>query len=410
MRRLFMFWCCVLVMGRAVSMSAEVLTTPTPANPWIAFTTVSEYGDPDGFAWGQVGNVTPADYKVEVYIRVEGNWWTKPYLGDPFTLINSDSTWSCDIVTYPTDRCATEVAAFLVPIEAVANLCNPCTELPTIPGAPDCWIDRGPTPRYLSFAGYYWQVKRSDCLAGPGPNYFTDRPEDVWVDLEGNLHLTVSFHDGYWWCTEVINTASLGYGTYIIQTRSRVDAIDPNMVVGLFTWDTGSPETSYREMDIEFARWGDPSNATNAQYAVQPCSSCPGCEDRCHRFQVDLTEAEKDLTNYLIWQPGSVTFKSYLGVHLGHEPPSEDLIAEWTYAGPYTKVPGAENFRINFWLLNGLAPMSGLSDELVITGFACEGCAPTPTPLPALSATSTGGLLLTIIGLSILVLVTKRSI
>ncbi len=95
-----------------------------------------------------------------------------------------------------------------------------------------------------------------------------------------------------------------------------------------------------------------------------------------------MTEAEKDLTNYLIWQPGSVTFKSYLGAHLGHEPPSEDLIAEWTYTGPYTKVPGDENFRINFWLLNGLAPISGLGDELIVTGFACQDCAPTPTPSP----------------------------
>ena len=411
MKWLIIWWFCFFIAVAPVDLRATTLNTPTPAGPWISFTEVSEYGDPNGYASGEVGNVAYHDYQVEVYIKVGDSWWTKPYDYAPFSDVNdSTGTWDCDIVTYSTDKFATEIAAFLVPIDTSANLCLPCYNMPSIPGAPYAWFDRNASPRYISFAGYDWLVKRGDVPIGPGPNRFSVLPEDVWVDPDGNLHLTINQSGGYWWCTEVINTSSLGYGTYIIQTRSRVDIIDPNMVVGLFTWDTGSPETSYREMDIEFARWGDPSNATNAQYAVQPCSSCPGCEDRCHRFQVDLTEAVKDLTNYLIWQQGSVTFKSYLGAHLGHEPPSEDLITEWTYTGPYTKVPGAENFRINFWLLNGLAPISGVGAELIVTGFACQDCAPTPTPLPALSATSTGGLLLTIIGLSILVLVTKRSI
>lgn len=357
---------------------------PVVMNNWCApaidFTEIPEYGDPLGRVYGKVGNVDPTDYLVEVYIRVETVWWTKPYYAWPLTTISSDSSWFCDITTGGNDRCATEIAAFLVPTDATPTICSPCHQLPEIPEAvASCWIDRSPESRIISFAGYEWKVKRADCRFGPGPNYFSDREEDVWVDNEGNLHLTITEQDGKWYCTEVINTESFGYGTYIIQTRGRVDTIDPNMVIGLFTWETEAPEASYREMDIEFARWGDPGNDTNAQYVVQPCSQCPGCGDRCVRFQVDLTDQESDLTHYLIWEPGKLTFKTYRGQYLGSVPPEDDLITEWMYDGSYVKEPGNENFRFNFWLLGGYEPLNSLDDEFMVTGFAWQENTPTPT-------------------------------
>jgi hypothetical protein len=64
---------------------------------------------------GRVWDVVPNDYKVAVYIRVNGGWWTKPLWSNPLTSIGSDYRWTCDITTAPTDYLATNFIAFLVP-------------------------------------------------------------------------------------------------------------------------------------------------------------------------------------------------------------------------------------------------------------------------------------------------------
>lgn len=37
-------------------------------------------------------------------------------------------------------------------------------------------------PKILLFSGYEWLVKSSVITVGPGPNYFSDSDENVWVD------------------------------------------------------------------------------------------------------------------------------------------------------------------------------------------------------------------------------------
>ena len=41
----------------------------------------------------------------------------------------------------------------------------------------------------ISFAGHSWSVKGSTEPIGPGPNLFSTRGENVWVDAAGQLHL-----------------------------------------------------------------------------------------------------------------------------------------------------------------------------------------------------------------------------
>src|SRR5262249_29722144 len=126
-------------------------------------------------------------------------------------------------------------------------------------------------PRQLSFSGYDWLVKQSaDTRLGPGPNYFSDSPLSVWVDSAGRLHLRPERRSGRWYAAEVISVASFGYGTYRWYLDSPVDSFDPNVVLGLFTW-SDDPAYNHRELDIEFARWGNASYA-NGQYTVQPYS------------------------------------------------------------------------------------------------------------------------------------------
>jgi hypothetical protein len=221
----------------------------------------------------------------------------------------------------------------------------------------------GPGGPGLLFAGRRWLVKQSTTPVGPGPNRFSGRPEDVRVDADG-LHLTVSFRDGAWWSTEVILDENLGYGTYVFHTDSRVDLLDANIILGLFTWDDLAPPY-YREIDFEFARWGNPDDPTNAQYVVQPWDG-PG---NLVRFRVDLAEQDRKLTSVLGWSPGQVAMATYHGHLLPEALASHAPIASWTNTGPNVPQPGLENVRMNLWLRWGLPPLDGQGTEVVITNF-----------------------------------------
>lgn len=85
-----------------------------PGTPDITFTSVPAYGDTTELLRGEVQHVAPAGYRVAVYIRVAGLWWTKPSFADPTTWIAPSGRWTTDITTGGDDRHATQIAAYLV--------------------------------------------------------------------------------------------------------------------------------------------------------------------------------------------------------------------------------------------------------------------------------------------------------
>ena len=85
-----------------------------PGSPGIAITGVSAMGT-SGNASGKVSGVVPNGYVVATYIEVSGAWWIKPYSAST-TSINSDGSWSVDIDTGGSDKWATQVMVFLVPV------------------------------------------------------------------------------------------------------------------------------------------------------------------------------------------------------------------------------------------------------------------------------------------------------
>ena len=96
----------------------------------IAFTTVPPIGSEDWLE-GKVRFASPLTHDVAVYIRVGGNWWTKPSFDHPLTPIDLDGNWSCDIVTGGNDAQATEIAAFLWPAsEGEPPIADGLPELP----------------------------------------------------------------------------------------------------------------------------------------------------------------------------------------------------------------------------------------------------------------------------------------
>lgn len=313
---------------------------------------------------GRVYCVNPADYKIAAYIYVGGGWWTKPYWASPLTPIRADGTFTVDITTGGSDPYATQIAAFLVPNGYNPPLMSGGAELP-----PELYqnavaykiVDRPVVFKTLSFAGQTWYVKAAEWAADPGPCYYSDRPEDVWVDASGRLHLKIANHSGRWYCSEVFTTQQYGHGAYVFKLASPVDQLDKNAVLGLFTWDDTSAAYSHREIDIEMSRWGLASGP-NAQYVVSPWNSAG------HRYQFNLSLPETSSVHAFTWHADSVAFGSYRGSAWPADPAA--ALQTWTYTGTDVPPAGQGNARINLWLFNGAAPSDGQEIEIVVTEFS----------------------------------------
>lgn len=209
--------------------------------------------------------------------------------------------------------------------------------------------------RTIGFSGQTWRVKTSTTPVGPGPNTFSDSPRSVWVDGAGRLHLRVEQRGGRWYSAEVVATRSFGYGTYRWYLDSPVDSLDVNAVLGLFTWND-DPAYTHRELDIEFARWGNPTYS-NAQYTVQPWD-VPG-----NQYVFDQPLGLSQTTHSLAWTSDRADFQSLRGPSS-----SGPLIAQHTFTQGIPQA-GGENPRMNLWLFNGQPPTNGRPVEVVIRRF-----------------------------------------
>jgi hypothetical protein len=213
--------------------------------------------------------------------------------------------------------------------------------------------------RTIRFSGYIWRIRNTAVRrGGPGPNYFSSRRANVWLDGHGRLHLRAVKRGGRWYCAEVFSARSFGYGSYSFTLASRVNKLDRNAVLGLFTWDGAAPAYAYREIDIEFSRWGVRS-APDAQYVVQPWQHA-GNE---HRF--NLAPRGLFSTHSFHWSADRVLFSSSRGRSVD----SSRALQSWAYSGADVPPAGAAHARINLWLVNGKPPSSARSVEIVVEAF-----------------------------------------
>lgn len=354
------------------------VVTQDGTRPVLTLDYIPPYGSYENLR-GHVTGISPAAYKIAVYIKVSG-WWTKPYFVTPLTVIQNDGTWVADITTGGADVLATHLAVFLVPNGYTPPTMSGGVTLPSelYQNAIVYKLVPRPTPQAISFSGHQWEVKSASAPVGPGPNYFSNSPQDVWVDGSGYLHLNIVNRDGKWYSTEVVCIDPLEYGTYTLILGSRIDLLDKNVVLGFFTWDGDASQNNYREIDIEFSRWGD-ANAANAQYVIQPWSISG------NRYRYNLNLSGPLSAHRIDWRPDRIQFGSWDG--------SGGLLQSWTYSNaqyiPPT-APGAGNARINLWLMNGDAPSNAQSVEVIIKSFEFTpfiNSSPSATPAPPSDAT-----------------------
>jgi hypothetical protein len=196
--------------------------------------------------------------------------------------------------------------------------------------------------RVVQFSGRTWYVRNSPQLSGPGPNRFSDAANSVWVDATGALHLTIHRVKGKWQSSEVFSDP-LGRGTYTWSVDSGVNALDRNVVLGLFSYLDDS-----HEIDVEIARWGNAADPTNAQFVVQPYLHT----GNLFRF----TTPSGPTTYGFTWGASTVDFTG----------PS----ASWTYSGPDVPQPAGERVHMNLWLDRGNPPSDGRDVEVVLRSFS----------------------------------------
>ncbi|MEX1173946.1 MAG: glycoside hydrolase family 16 protein, partial [Chloroflexota bacterium] len=156
-------------------------------------------------------------------------------------------------------------------------------------------------PDRVTWSGESWQIKTSRSAVGPGPNVFDKA--NVSVDTQGRLHLRIQQNAaGTWTSAEIIGPRTYGYGTYTFTLASPVHALDPNVVLGLFTW-SDKARFAHREIDIEFAKWGNATDPTNAQFVVQPHATA----GHLHRFE---QPPDATTTHSFTWTKGRIVWQS----------------------------------------------------------------------------------------------------
>ena len=227
----------------------------------IELTEVPAYGS-TGTLQGRVSDVNSvSDHAVAVYIHVPPyGWWSRPTTADPVTRIGADGTWACDIATGPRDRHAIEILAFLIPAAYQPPVMDANEILPeSLYAYPYAQTVRYPS---LKFANCDWMVKRVNDLTSPGPNYFSDDPENLWIDDAGRLHLRITRRGEQWYCGAVIAKRNLGYGRYAFTLAEGIKGMDRNAVLTFSTWDDRTPDQNFREMDIEISESGLSTSST----------------------------------------------------------------------------------------------------------------------------------------------------
>jgi len=210
--------------------------------------------------------------------------------------------------------------------------------------------------RIIDFAGCKWVVKSG--YWGPGPNYFSDSEESVWLDDQGRLHMKIRKIDDKWYCPEVYTQLYTGHGEHRFLIEYDVTNMDQNVVLGLFVYANDSSE-----MDIEFSKWGNPNYKKIGSFTIQPYT-VSGNSEKFH-----VTSDSIRTTHFFNWQENYVIFGSIVGHYEGSLPAASDnYIHRWIYWGNY--IPKSSNnlrTHINFYLSQGINPIDTSNLEVIIT-------------------------------------------
>lgn len=207
----------------------------------------------------------------------------------------------------------------------------------------------------LKFSGYSWVVSHAPDGKGPGPNVFLK--QNVVIDKQGRLSLRISREEEGWSCAELRLSEVLGYGRYVIEVENDPNMLDPQSVFGFFTYDFDDPPY-YRELDVEFARWGDPAHP-GGNHTVQPYT------DESNTAHFELASLGDRSMHVIEWLPNKVVFIAY---RIGRTGWAQET-ARFVWSRGEVFRPGRAYLHLNFWLFQGEAPRTGAPQMIKIGSF-----------------------------------------
>jgi len=204
----------------------------------------------------------------------------------------------------------------------------------------------------ITFSSNKWAVRQTTEPEGPMANMFGGRDLSVFLNADGTLTLAIAYREGLWYAGEVTLQKRTGYGTYLFRLRTPPAGLDPNTVLGLFTYSSANAYF-HREIDIEFSAWGQTKAPVLGQYVIQPYDAAG------HMTTFGLSGIDGQATYSFAWREDKVEFASWKGYGPRPEAGSPALISAWTFSDPKAIPKPSANIHLNFYLAHGDIPPSG---------------------------------------------------
>jgi hypothetical protein len=213
----------------------------------------------------------------------------------------------------------------------------------------------------ISWKGHTWAVT-SGGMAG----VCAGSPNNVFVDANGYLHLTITNNGGTWSAAELFTTDRLGFGTYQWQIDAPIDRFDRNVVLGLFPYGpaAGIGNDGTNEIDIEYSFWGN-ANGSNGDWTNYPASGTT-IGETTYRFSLGGGTLS---TSRFLWNATSI--QDWLLSGLQPVDSTAGQLNSWRYAPPNPTVNIPQQplpLGMNLWCF-GSPPSNGKNVEVVIRDF-----------------------------------------
>jgi hypothetical protein len=209
--------------------------------------------------------------------------------------------------------------------------------------------------RAIAWSGYTWEVRPAG-FGDPGPNHWSDSPDNVRVEGSELVLSIVKDAAGRWTSAEVDNQQHLGYGTYRLVVASDLSALDAAEVLGMFTY--GGAEPSHNEIDIEPSHWGNLAWPTGSATVWQDAGA------GLHRGKTFTYSNRPPYVNQFTWEPGRI---GYLITDA-----TGRTLFRWTVTRG-VPIPSSEVPMINYWRFRNRPPAGVRSMRLASFNWAPPG-------------------------------------
>jgi hypothetical protein len=206
-----------------------------------------------------------------------------------------------------------------------------------------------------------WHAKHSNRPKAPGPNFWSHRSRNVFLDSRKFLHLKTTRSGERWDSAEVFTDSRFGYGEYTFFLIGNMTHFHRRLVLGLFLY-----QNDHSEIDIEFSRWGQAENDSLGLFTVHWRDSLGNDRRVSQKFSFHLSGNNPYTTFKIRWYPDSVQFLGYRG-HYPELPSTRALIGRATlYPEGLAAQEGKKKIVMNLYWYQGKPPRTASPREYEI--------------------------------------------